>query len=331
MSMSAVTDLHGSDAAGNGLAAAYGVLASIAMWIAIAITLMGSAAMGNWPAWAPWAALVLVPACAVADFVAIDLLEDKFYTSQWPLIVPAAAPVLLLAFAIWNSSSALRAVIPARTAAPAVWGAILILSAIPWPVHFYRSSHRDADMAAAEAAYKAAEPARREAARQANLAAFNQLGKNAPLEEWLDFISPENELREQAFAKIRQLPRRQKEAEGLFRMGYTYLERDLPEMDLQATPPICKGSFQFFREKIDDFTPRVTDPMPITKMQEFILPYMPGLEWMAKHNCDCGPVLDELEKVTREYQDSPERSKLLAEIASMRTVTGGPPSAHPPP
>jgi hypothetical protein len=318
MSMASLSNLHGSDAAGNGLASAFGLLASIGLWIVLLILLVASAMRGGWPAWAKWAGFVLVPACAAANFIALDLLNDSFYKAKWPIVVPEVAPVLLIAYALWSYSTSLQAAVPAGTAGGAVWGAILILSLVPWPEYVYRSRHGKDDKVKAEAAFKASEPQRMAAARQAKLAELDQLGPDSSLRAWMEFAGPESEIREQAFERIRHLARRQSDAETMFREGANYLERYLADLDLQATPEICEGSQRFFLKMLDDIRTTRADPPPFGLVQVNILPYMPGLKWMAEHKCDCGATLDELEKVVRAYKDSPERSQFLEGIAAMR-------------
>jgi hypothetical protein len=175
------------------------------------------------------------------------------------------------------------------------------LAATPVP---RRASHGEEDRTRAAAANKADEPRRIEAARQARLAALNALDQNSALHDWLEFTGPQDELRAEAFKRIRNLARRQSDAEVLFREGYGYLERDLPELDLQATAPICENSLRFFQGKLNE--------------PDSIRDYMPGLRWMVEHKCDCGHTLDEFEKVVHAYDDSPERTQFLAEIADLR-------------
>ena len=316
--MVTLTDLHGSDAAGNGLALAFGGFASIGLWIALLILLIVSAMKGGWPTWAARAAFFLVPACAAADFIALDLLNDTFYTAKWPIVVPAVAPLVLIAYALWAYFPLLRDGLSTRNASVATWAVVLILSFLPWPEYLYRSKHRIEDQGKAEAALKGGEPQRIQAARQANSDALKKLGENSPLRDWLEFTGPENELREDAFARVRHLARRQSDADNMFRQGFTYLQRDLPELGLEATPTVCEGSLRYFREKLDGIRPRSSDPPTFENIQEFILPYMPGLQWMTEHKCDCSAVLDELERVVGTYADSPARSQFLAKITSLR-------------
>jgi hypothetical protein len=53
-SLGSLENLHGSDAAGNGLRSAFGLFASIALWIVLAILLFVSASQGGWPRWTIW-------------------------------------------------------------------------------------------------------------------------------------------------------------------------------------------------------------------------------------------------------------------------------------
>jgi hypothetical protein len=318
LSLAALTDLHGSDAAGNGMALAYGVVASIALWSVLGFLLLASASKQAWPAWTKWAGPVLFATCAAASFIAIQLLGNTFYRTRWPIVVPVAAPLLLIAWSVWIYYPSVRDIVPGGLASKAVWGAALVLSLAPWPAFQYRLRHEKDDRAKAAAEWEAGKPQRMEAERRTRRAALDRLGPNTHLREWLEFTGAEDALRAVAFERIRQMERRQADAELMFRQGFTYLERDLPELGLVATPPVCAGSLKYFREMIEGLRPRIDPPPALARVQEFILPYMPGLEWLAENRCDCKEALDELEIVVRMYADSPERTALLGRIAHLR-------------
>ena len=78
-SMASLSDLHGSDAAGNGLAAAFGVFASIGLWIALLILLVFSASRGGWPNWTKWVGFLLFPACTAASFVTFKFQDHLIW------------------------------------------------------------------------------------------------------------------------------------------------------------------------------------------------------------------------------------------------------------
>jgi hypothetical protein len=69
---------------------------------------------------------------------------------------------------------------------------------------------------------------------------------------------------------------------------------------------------------IEEIRPRTADPPPLASVQAMILPYMPGLKWIAEHKCDCTAMMEEIEKAVRAYKDSPERTQVLDGIASLR-------------
>ena len=72
---------------------------------------------GAMPQVAMLAAFVLVPATGVAAFVAQNLLSEPRITPYlWPLVVPAAAPPIMIAFSLWALIPGLRRVVPAAIA-----------------------------------------------------------------------------------------------------------------------------------------------------------------------------------------------------------------------
>src|SRR5277367_1225093 len=99
--------LHGSDAAGNAMSNAFTTLAGIALWVLLAIFLLMAGLRRGFPAWATVAAILLVPASAVAALRTVDMLSGN-YNGKWPLVVPCLAPLLILAYWVWIYLPALR-------------------------------------------------------------------------------------------------------------------------------------------------------------------------------------------------------------------------------
>jgi hypothetical protein len=91
----------------------------------------------------PW----LVPASGAAAVVAGDLIAtlDKMGTGgRWLIVVSALVPPLLIFFALWCTLPSLRAAIPANLTGGLVWGMVLILSILPWPMLAKKTSFADA-------------------------------------------------------------------------------------------------------------------------------------------------------------------------------------------
>ena len=88
---------------------------------------------GAMPASGRVAILLLAPAAFVAIFKAFDLLLNSSVSpGLWPLMVPAAAPTLIVAYCLWALIASLRVRVPARVAGLGLLGALgLICAAIP--------------------------------------------------------------------------------------------------------------------------------------------------------------------------------------------------------
>jgi hypothetical protein len=314
-----LTTIHDSDPAGNSLSQAYAVFMVIALWILLAALLVVAGLKGEMPRWAPLAAVLLLPASGAAALAAVRLLSDAFYRAQWPIVIPAVSPLVIIAFALWAYLPAFRGAVPA-TAASAISGTIiLLLSIAPWPAVAYRARHGGADRSKAEAARQADEPRRVEEERRRNLEAFHKLTSESELEEWLRFRTPGNELREQALEGIRRLPRRQADAELMIARRLDYFWDDVPQLDLAATPVICEGARAFLRERARDIQPALpSDPPSFSAMVERVEPYLPTMQWLVDQHCDCDAELAALEATVRIYPDSPVRSRFLSALTRIR-------------
>src|SRR5262245_56827711 len=86
----------------------------------------------------------------------------------------------------------------------------------------------------------------REAARlAATPEKFAELTSNSPLWEWWDFSLPGHPLRDQALAAMRELPRRQIEADAMLQDGFALPMDELVHLDLEATPVLCEAAQRF--------------------------------------------------------------------------------------
>src|SRR5258706_4360816 len=91
-----------SDPAGRGLADSFASLTVIALWIVLAILVAVAATKGRAPGWTKVALLILVPASGAAALGALYLLSSHAVSpAKWPIVVPALAPLCLIAYALW--------------------------------------------------------------------------------------------------------------------------------------------------------------------------------------------------------------------------------------
>jgi hypothetical protein len=307
-----IASMHTSDAAGNASTQGFAFLTTSALWIFLCALLIVAGVNSQLPRWAVVVEFILVPSCAASALASVNLLMDTFYKSKWPVIVPALAPLLLMAFAIWALFPALRRSVPTVPANVFVWGSILLLSLLPWPAVVYRKSHLADDLERAAKEHEANEPKRIEEERQRNLAGFRQLTPDSLLQDWLSFRSPSNELREQAFECIRKLPRRQADAELMMQQGLDYFWEDVPEMNLEVSSIVCASAHKFLRERAKELQPLYpADPPRFANMVGRIGPYLPTIKWLFEHQCDCTAEVDAIKSTVAIYADCPERTKVL--------------------
>ena len=120
VAMNVVGSRH-SDAAGNGMAAAFAIVFAVVLWIALAVLLL--LARKAIPGWAMACLVVLVPLSAIGVAVAIGLYTES---GGWLVVVPLLLPAALGLYAIWARFAGLQALVTADAAS----GAIVALLAI---------------------------------------------------------------------------------------------------------------------------------------------------------------------------------------------------------
>jgi hypothetical protein len=308
------SDLHGSDAAGNGMAQGFGLIAAIALWVFLGALVVLAGVRGTASSWVNICGPVAGIAAAASVFAGFNLLADNFYRAKWPMVAVAIPPLLILALVAWQLSGALRNVLPAPAFPIALFTCVAILAVLPWPSTIYRSTNRWRDLEA----YAAAAPQREQEQKDLERAKLRSLTPESPLREWLEFTG-DPDLRAEAFAGIRKSPRRQADAEEMFRTGFNYLLMYLPELDLQLTKPVCEGSKRCLQEIVRDMRRNPNDHGPIYFHDALrIWEYRAGFAWLVKHGCNCDPEIDQLDEVAHQYQDTPERRKFLDFLVGLR-------------
>jgi hypothetical protein len=309
--------MHDSDPAGNAMSQAFTFLVGIVLWLLLAMLLALS--MRGLPGWTIATALVLLPASGGSVLAVMQTLAGDRTAARWLLVVPAGLPLLIMVFALWALSPGLRALLPAGLAVAVAWGGVLLLALLPWPSLL---AHR---ARAGEQRQRLGEQAEREEAARQRLdreewtARFEKLPADAPLWQWRDFTTRGPELRERALAAIRRLPDRQAQAEELLAHGLDFPIRELPALDLQATPSLCGKARAFLREKLKQISPAVPG-RPWNWENAAVDPYLPGIEWLLAHGCDCGAEVTALEAAVRAYPADADCDRTLAGLARLRAA-----------
>jgi hypothetical protein len=151
---------------------------------------------------------------------------------------------------------------------------------------------------------------------------FSQLTPQAHLRAWLTFARDE-QTRDAALDGARRLEHRTSDAvEMLNQDEYqaTTVLTYLPVLDLQMTEPLCAAALQALHGQFTQiYRPRPDDPEPYDQLLSRLGTASPlsALQWVAAHGCDANGVLDEAAALVRSYQDSPDRSAMLADLAQL--------------
>lgn len=308
--------MHASDAAGNALAQSFTFLSGMALWLALGLLLLVAASRGSLSPGAIVGALLLLPASGVATGAVVQLLARDRSQGHWLLVVPGLAPLLVMAYVLWASLPALRALLPARLAGALAAGGLLLLSALPWPTLLRQSrlsSEREAGQQREADARRRQERAEEQRLWQDR---FESLPQDAPLWEWRDFTEHGPELRQRALAGMRRLPRRQADAELLLSKGFDFPMRELPELDLAASPVLCGHARRFLGARLEQISPAVPG-RPWGWEKDAVDPYLPALAWLLAHGCDRGPELAALEAGVQAYPRDAERDQTAEALARL--------------
>lgn len=222
--VASVSDMGGSDAAGNGMAEGFATLGILALYFVTGLFALIAMLGGDMP-YVGRAAYALLIACAgVAIWMAFTLLlRPSQVPGQWPIAIVAGTPALAVAYGLWALIAPLRAAVGPRVAGGVLLGGLALLSLCIVPMSVVRNTADE-----------------REAARVAGWQArFDATPGSAPLQQWLPFLNSDvYSLEEAARQKILALPTREHDAEAMLD-GDTFPFGRLSEFDFDPTPEFC--------------------------------------------------------------------------------------------
>src|SRR5215469_14594229 len=233
--LATLSDLSGSDPAGNALAQAFGALEIIVLWGLLAVLALLAATKGAMPRAAALAIIILIPASGFAAMTAAGLLaEPDVAPFIWPIIIPALVPPLIVTFCFWALLTPMRATVPAGIATGIGCGATFVLCLSILPMVQIRDS-----------------AIVREAALRTKWEAdFIRLPVNSPLWVWTPFLATRDETkRSTVLDRIRRLGRRQNDAEVMLDRGDFPLLY-LGSFDLDPTSAVCDKARDLLRRRV---------------------------------------------------------------------------------
>ncbi len=300
----ALGDLHGSDAAGNGITAAFAVLFGIVVWVWLGVLVLIAGVKGNMPFWMGIAMAILLPASAVTSAIGLDM---ETAANPWPLIEPFALPPLVAAYALYARLTGLHRAIPLIPVTAIALVAATVLTLVPMP-QFIAKERARAEVRAEQAAEeKAARDA--EAKRHAEaLAKFQQLTPSSPLADWAAFFG--GEFNGAAIAGARTLPNRQAEAVDALHRGMTFPLAEYGRLDLHATPELCTAARDFLIAAAASHKPSA-DPDD-RSAEIYFDPLLGGLEILTKEKCDLDAAV---KAIDASFSEAPKGNPFRAMLA----------------
>lgn len=310
-----VATINQSDAAGQGMSYGFAFILAIMLWISIAVLMVLAMSRPGIAGWVKIAAIVLLPLSFAAALAAINVLHGRgAESSGWPIIVPSIVPLLLLGYAVWTMVPTLRDKFSAALMDRTVWGLVLVLSLVPWPL-LRAKNRRDAEM---QAAYEVKAKAADDSAAQTLESGFDSLTPETPLRDWLAFATAGNDMRERTLAGIRTLPDRQAEAEALKGDDVAMMMYELRNLGLEATPALCRSANDFLMSHAESFRSKA----PTTERYEIegaaIEKYLFAMQWLAGNGCNIDRSIDRYEAVVKLFPVAADREQFLARLASLR-------------
>jgi tetratricopeptide (TPR) repeat protein len=275
-----LADLNSSDAAGNGITAAFTFLFGIFVWLWLGVLLLIAGIRGNMPFWMGIVLAVLLPASAITAVIALEMQGPD---NPWPLIEPFALPPVVALYGLYARLTRLHRAIPLVPVSAAALVAMTVLTLIPLPQFVAHERLRAEARAESAAEEKAAQDAANKRHAEA-LAKFEKLTPSSPLSDWAAFFGRDNEFDEPAIAAARKLPNRQTEAIDALHRGMIFPLAEYGRLDLQATPEFCAASRDFLIAAAASH--KTSAAAPDRSAEDYFDPLLGGVELLTKENCD---------------------------------------------
>jgi hypothetical protein len=282
-------------------------------WLSIGGLLLRAGTRGLLPAPGNLAALVLGPASAAAVMSALYLLTDP--GTRWPAAIPAVAPVLLAGYVFGLMQPTLRPFFSTPAAARSVWLLALVLAVAPAPAILAEVRRELAQRAAHAGPWQVRAG---EFDRAQNLKKLHAMPRGAPIADWYPLLTVESGVQAEALAVLRGDPTRQAQIEDMLSWGIRRALTLLPDLDLQATPELCRKANALLIEAAGSYR-RNPDDLPVRFMPDNGLnEYVPTVRWLLAHGWNCDEAIATLDAAVQSYGDSRERRKTLADLARLR-------------
>jgi hypothetical protein len=267
--VAALSDLRGSDAAGNAMSQGFAALSLFALFALVAALALLAALAGDMPQIGKIRTLILVALWFAVTWGGFEILSGPSTpVGQSPLAVPALGPPLIAAYCLWALISTLRAAVPQRVAAVALVALALVCSAF-LPLLMIHDAALE-----------------REAARGRDRhAKLDAMPVDAPLWRRMPFLASDVYLVEQdAREAMRKLPSRQADAEVMLQRD-EFPFGELVAFDLDPTPSLCDKARASLTRRAAKLTPSSGRTHAYSEIADEAGSASEGMKWLVGLGC----------------------------------------------
>lgn len=313
--LGSLTDAPHTDAAGRGLAVAFGALFALALFLVIAALLIVAAVKGAMSWVGRIGALVLVPAAVATIWLAGDAYASGDLSAIW---IPGLLPPLFVLYAVRARFAPLRVAVKEWIANGAMAVACAGLIGLPVARELFPPPIDPAEQAHVAAEEQARRDREEQAARQARdqeRAKFAALGPDSSMADYLEFVN--GNFSREAREGIRKVKSRQADTVALLDAGRLGDLSSLLEWNVDATPQVCAAYGAALAREAAKVDPKMSSNyIGIAIDLEW---QRPNLEWLTSERCDLDAPLALLEKNLRTYADSSRITRFADEIGKLRS------------
>ncbi len=287
--LATLSDLNGSDPAGNGLAQAFAGIEIIILWLLLAIFAIVAGIKGGIDTPVAIAVFILIPISGIAALGCLGLLtRPDVAPFLWPMAIPALVPPLIILFCLTALLPPLRLGFSARLANGGIWASVAVLCLLIWPMQHIRAGVEKQE-------------ARRIEKYNADLAA---LPADAPLWDWVPFLNTKSDIqRDEVLTRIRKLAHRQSDAETMIDRG------DFPlgfvgSFDLKLTPALCEKARHLLRARAAPLVLTAPHSKHYTEIAASVADAVADMEWLVAYGCSCDAETQAWETMAKAYRDT---------------------------
>lgn len=309
-------DVHGDAVVGQAYAWIAASIFAGLTWLWLGGLLLKAGSQNMMSEWVSLPAVILYLGSGAAGVVAFYLMQDP--KRVWPVIIPVLIPPIVVFYVFALFHAPLRSFFAGYAGSAAILGVILILVIAPFPAFFRALDDQRTNRAENAKAQKEWETQDRARKRAENLPKIQAMTEANMLMDWYPLLDPENGVRDEAFAALRHMERRQSDIEDMLGYGIPMAMYLIPDLDLTPTPKLCElaNAYLLKTAKESRIRPK-QDPRPYPADGIFEKS-VPAIGWLTAHSCDCAEGIAALEAMVLSYLDSPARKTALATLADLR-------------